>query len=342
MNEPMSEMPRGERRPAPNSGWERSVLEKMALELVVERRRARRWSIFFRLLLVAYIGLMTVIWMGLWRPGGEQSGPGISLTGNADTGPRHTALVRIDGVIKADGRNSADNINEALRAAFRDPNTAGVVLEINSPGGSPVQSALIYEEMRRLREEFPTTELHVVVGEVCASGGYYVAAAADKIHVSAASLVGSIGVLMDGFGFVGAMHKLGVERRLFSAGENKGFMDSFSPVSERDREHLQALLDQIHRQFIDAVKQGRGERLKSDPSLFTGLVWTGQKAIELGLADDIGTRGSLARDVFKAERVIDYTERDPLLQRIGRRLGIAFGSGVGDGVREELVSPGWR
>ncbi|MEZ5661193.1 MAG: S49 family peptidase [Burkholderiaceae bacterium] len=342
MNDPLTDMPRGERRPEPGAGWERSVLEKMALSLVIERRRARRWGIFFKLLLVAYVGVMTAIWLGAWTPGGKPDGAGVPVAEGGGQGDRHTAVVRIEGVIKADAQTSAERINAALRAAFRDPKTAGVALLINSPGGSPVQSAMIFDEIRRLREKYPKIELHAVVGEVCASGGYYVAAAADKIHVNPASLVGSIGVLMDGFGFVGAMHKLGVERRLVSAGENKGFMDSFSPVSERDRDHLQGLLDQIHQQFIDAVRLGRGERLGDDPTLFSGLVWTGQKAVELGLADGQGSLGSLARDVFKADRVVDFSVRDTLLERLGRRFGFAVGSAVGEGVRSELAGPGWR
>lgn len=333
----MNEMPRGEQRERADSGWERSVLEKMALALVIERRRARRWSVFFRLLVVLYVAGMTAIWLGLWRPWAMSAD-----TETGDGGP-HTALVRIDGVIDYDGENSARRVNAALRRAFEDPRTAGVVLEINSPGGSPVQSALVFEEIRRLREAHPATELHVVVGEVCASGGYYIAAAADKIHVSQASLVGSIGVLVDGFGFVGAMHKLGIERRLFAAGQNKGFMDSFSPVAQRERDHLQGLLNQIHEQFIAAVKLGRGERLADDPSLFSGLIWTGQQAIGLGLADSgLGSARAVARDIFKADRLVDFSTSDSLLERVARRFGITFGAALGSGVREGAFAMQWR
>ena len=342
MTEPDDPMPRGERRPSPDAGWEKSVLEKMALSLVTERRRARRWSVFFRLLVVAYIGFMTAIWLGYLSPPGLSGAAGLARqTGDGEVG-RHTALVRIDGVIKADGDNSAERINAALRQAFEDKGTAGVVLLVNSPGGSPVQSAQIFNEIRRLRAAHENTELHVVVEEVCASGGYYVAAAADRIHVNPASLVGSIGVLIDGFGFVGTMHMLGVERRLFSAGTNKGFMDSFSPVSQRDRDHLQGLLDQIHSQFIDAVRLGRGDRLGDDPELFSGLVWTGARAIELGLADGVGSVRQVAREVIGAERVVDFSRQDTLLERAARRLGISLGSALGDGAREGFSAIGWR
>ena len=208
-----------------------------------------------------------------------------------------------------------------MRSAFEDKGTAGVILRINSPGGSPVQSGIINDEIRRLRGKYPDIPLYVVVEDVCASGGYYVAAAADKIFVDKASLVGSIGVLMDGFGFTGTMDKLGVERRLLTAGENKGFLDPFSPQDPKQKLMAQTMLGEIHKQFIDVVKKGRGQRLKETPDMFSGLVWTGARSIELGLADDFGTVSSVARDVIKAEKVMDYTQKENIAERFAKRFG---------------------
>ncbi|HET7776834.1 MAG TPA: S49 family peptidase [Azospira sp.] len=234
---------------------------------------------------------------------------------------RHTALVQLKGVIEAGGEASADKINAALRSAFEDKGTAGVILRINSPGGSPVQSGIINDEIRRLRSKYPDIPLYVVVEDVCASGGYYVAAAADRIYVDKASLVGSIGVLMDGFGFTSAMDKLGVERRLLTAGENKGFLDPFSPQDPKQKQMAQTMLAEIHKQFIDVVKKGRGQRLKETSDMFSGLVWTGARSIELGLADDFGTVNSVARDVLKAEKVLDYTQKENIAERFAKRFG---------------------
>lgn len=289
------------------------ILERVLMATVVEQRRARRWRIFFRLsyLSVAVIALM--FFFGL-APSGH--GPGST---------RHTALVDVKGVLDSDSEASADLIVEALQAAFAHPGTAGVILRINSPGGSPVQAGIVYNEIRRLRAKHPDTPLHAVVEEICASGGYYVAAAADQIFVDRASIIGSIGVLMDGFGFVGAMNKLGVERRLLTAGENKGFMDSFSPVDEPQRKHAQQLLSDIHRQFIDAVKAGRGNKLKSDSAIFSGLVWTGERSLELGLADALGSVDHVAREVIKAEHVVDFSRHENFADRLARRVGMAAG-----------------
>jgi protease-4 len=232
-------------------------------------------------------------------------------------------LVELEGVIDAKGDASAEKITSALQRAFKDKNTQGVILRVNSPGGSPVQSGIINDEVRRLRGAYPNTPLYVVVEDICASGGYFVAASADKIYVNKASLVGSIGVLMDGFGFTGGMEKLGVERRLLTAGENKGFMDPFSPVDPKQKEYALGMLNDIHQQFIAVVKQGRGKRLKENPDLFSGLVWTGQKAVELGLADGFGSVESVARDVIKAEPIVDYTEKSNPVERIAKRFGAA-------------------
>jgi protease-4 len=253
---------------------------------------------------------------------------------------RHTALVELSGVIDAEGESSADNINAALRAAFEDHNTAGVVLRINSPGGSPVQAGIIHDEILRLRGLHPDTRLYVVVEEVCASGGYYVAAAADQILVDKASLVGSIGVLMEGFGFVGAMDKLGVERRLLTAGANKGFLDSFSPLSEDHRQHARRMLGEIHEQFIEVVRKGRGDRLKESPEMFSGLVWTGARSVELGLSDGLGTVDSVARDLIKAEDVVDFSSHKTLAERLAKKVGASAGASAAQ-VFEGFLS-GWR
>jgi protease-4 len=257
--------------------------------------------------------------------------------GDLSAGGKHTAMVDVQGVIEAKGDASAEKITEALQSAFKDKDTQGVILRINSPGGSPVQAGIINDEVRRLRGMYPGTPLYVVVEDVCASGGYFVAVAADKIYVNKASLVGSIGVLMDGFGFTGSMEKLGVERRLLTAGENKGFMDPFSPVDAKQKAYALGMLDDIHQQFITVVKQGRGKRLKDDPELFSGLVWTGQKAVELGLADGYGSVDSVARDVIKAENIVDYTEKSNPFERIAKRVGVAAARSFTDfALRQDL------
>jgi protease-4 len=294
---------------APDGRWEREVLEKLVLGTLQEKRRARRWGIFFKLLAFAWLAA-ALLMAGGW----------LVREAKVATG-RHTALVELNGVIAAGGEASAEDIVTSLRAAFDDDKTVGVVLRINSPGGSPVQAGIIHDEIRRLRTLHPNTPLYAVVEEVCASGGYYVAAAADRIYVDKASLVGSIGVLMEGFGFVGAMEKLGIERRLLTAGTNKGFLDSFSPLPEDQRRHAQQMLDEIHKQFIDVVRTGRGSRLKESPDLFSGLVWTGAHSVEMGLADGMGTVDSVARDVIKAEDVVDFSTRKNLAERLARRLG---------------------
>lgn len=298
---------------APDGRWEREVLEKLVLGTLQEKRRARRWGIFFKLLAFAWLAA-ALLMAGGW----------LVREAKVATG-RHTALVELNGVIAAGGEASAEDIVTSLRAAFDDTKTVGVVLRINSPGGSPVQAGIIHDEIRRLRSLHPDTPLYAVVEEVCASGGYYVAAAADRIYVDKASLVGSIGVLMEGFGFVGAMEKLGIERRLLTAGTNKGFLDSFSPLPEDQRRHAQQMLDEIHKQFIDVVRAGRGSRLKDSPDLFSGLVWTGAHSVEMGLADGMGTVDSVARDVIKAEDVVDFSTRKNLAERLARRLGATAG-----------------
>jgi protease-4 len=242
----------------------------------------------------------------------------------------HTALVELKGVIAPDKEGSADNVISGLRAAFESENAKGVILRINSPGGSPVQAGYINDEIRRLRKKHPDMPLYAVVSDVCASGGYYTAVAADKIYADKASIVGSIGVRMDGFGFVEAMDKLGIERRLLTAGEHKGFLDPFQPVKERDVEHVQELLHDIHTQFINVVKAGRGDKLKDDPAIFSGFIWTGEQAVDLGLVDELGSSSYVAREVIGAETIVDYTREEDLLEKFSKRLGTALGRGLGE------------
>ena len=296
-----------------NNNWERGVLEKLALSAVQEQRRARHWGIFFKVLTFGYLFLILFLIMG-WM-GDKVDG---SLTG------KHTALIELSGVIAADSNANADNLIGSLQDAFKDKNTAGVLIRCNSPGGSPVQAGLVNDEIRRERTLHPEIPLYVVVEDMCASGGYYIAAAADKIYVNKASIVGSIGVLMDGFGFTGTMQKLGVERRLMTAGKNKGFMDPFSPLNPKQEEFTKTMLEDIHQQFINVVKQGRGKRLKETDDTFSGLFWTGDKAIQMGLADDYGSVDSVARDVIKAENVVDFTTHEGLADRLAKK----FGAGV--------------
>ena len=301
--------------PDPNRSpeWERSTIEKVLLAHITEQRRARRWSIALRLLTLTVVAGLLALWSGLWPV------PDMART------TRHTALIELNGVIDAEGPVTADGVIASLQAAFKDSTTAGVILRLNSPGGSPVQAGQIHDEIRRLRAAHPDIPVHAVVDEICASGGYYIAVAADRIYVDKASLVGSIGVLMDGFGFTGLMDKAGVERRLITAGDNKGFLDPFSPLNEGQRQHAQAMLGAVHQQFIDVVKAGRGERIKDDPQLFSGLIWNGQTSVELGLADALGSVTSVARDVIKAEDVVNYTHREGLAERLAKRAGVAAG-----------------
>ena len=290
--------------------WERNVLEKLALEALAEQRIARRWRVALSLawLVLLFLLLFTALgWVGGKR--------------DVSSLDKHTALVELKGVIASDSKASADKIINSLQNAFKDKNTQGVVLRINSPGGSPVQSGYINDEIRRLRTKHKDIPLYVVVQDICASGGYYVAAAADKIFVDKASIVGSIGVLMDGFGFTGTMEKLGVERRLVTAGENKGFLDPFSPINAEQQKYAKQMVDEIHQQFIKVVRDGRGKRLKETPEMFSGLVWSGEKSVAIGLADGLGGLDYVARDIIKAEQVVDYTVEDSFSETVARRLG---------------------
>lgn len=284
------------------------MLEKISFLSLQEQRLRRRWGIFFKLAGLAYLVAVLVLVVD-WG-GSEKLADG-----------KHTALVYLHGTIDSDGDASAERINGSLQSAFEDKGTVGVILRINSPGGSPVQAGIVHDEIRRLRAKYPQIPLYAVVEDTCASGGYYIAAAADKIFVDKASIVGSIGVLMDGFGFTGTMEKLGVERRLLTAGENKGFLDPFSPQDTKQKEHAKVLLSEIHKQFIEVVRQGRGKRLKETPEIFSGLMWTGSQSIELGLADDYGTVDSVARDVIKADKILDYSVKENIAERFAKKLG---------------------
>lgn len=294
-----------------NPPWERELLEKLAMAVVDEQRQARRWRNGIRMAWLVF--LVAVVWFGMDRG-----------TASTDTTAPHTAVVKIEGEIAAGGEASAELVGAAMRSAFEDKGAQAVVLLINSPGGSPVQAGIINDEIRRLKA-LHNKPVYVVVEETCASAAYYIAVGADKIFVDKASVVGSIGVLMDGFGFTGLMERLGVERRLLTAGENKGFLDPFSPQTDKQREFAMAMLGQIHQQFIGAVKAGRGDRLKETPDTFSGLFWTGQQAIELGLADQLGDLNYVARDVVKAEELIDYTRKDNVAERLVKRFGASIG-----------------
>jgi protease-4 len=298
--------------------WERAVLEKVALQALEEQRRARQWKALFRLLWFTLAFLLIAAWMGwIGRPDKDLD----ATVG----GGKHTALVELEGVIAPESKASSERMIKALNRAFKDRNTQGVVVRINSPGGSPVQAGYINDEIRRLRAKYPGTPVYAVVQDLCASGGYYVAVAADKIYVDKASLVGSIGAIMGGFGFVGALEKLGIERRAYTAGENKDFLDPFAPERPEHREHAKKMLEEIHQQFIRTVKQGRGNRLKESPEIFSGLVWTGEKSIELGLADALGSAEYVAREVVKAEKLVDFTPEEGVYELLSKRLGTSFG-----------------
>lgn len=296
--------------------WERDAIERLASAALVEQRRARRWGIFFKLFFAAYLLFLLLLAIG------------------GDMGPkavagRHTALVDLDGAITADSLANADNVITGLRAAFGNRAAAGVILRVNSPGGSPVHAGYIYDEIKRLRAKHPDTPLYAVVTDICASGCYYAVAAADKIYADQASIVGSIGVLMNGFGFTETMKKLGVERRLLTAGEHKGILDPFSPMKPQDRRHAQDMLNRIHAQFIAKVREGRGQALKETRDMFSGLFWTGEQAKAMGLVDELGSAGFVAREVIAAESIVDYTYRENFVDRFARRLGSGMAQALG-------------
>lgn len=305
--------------PDASGAWERSVLETLAFETLREQRIARRWRNGIRLAWLLFF--ISLAWLILWRSGAE---PALSEP--------HTAVVEIRGEIATGSEASSDLILSAVREAFEDAGARGIVLLINSPGGSPVQAGIVNDEIRRLKT-LHQKPVYAVVEEACASAAYYIAVSADKIFVDKASVVGSIGVLMDGFGFTGLMDKLGVERRLMTAGENKGFMDPFSPQTPVQRQFAQSMLNQIHQQFIDVVKQGRGDRLRETPQTFSGLFWTGQQAVQMGLADQLGNLDFVAREVIGAAELVDYTRRENVAERLVKRFGAALGAGAFQSLR---------
>ncbi len=309
---------------AAEADWERNLLKRFAFDVLREQRAARRWGIFFKLALLAYlVGIVAFSWRG-----GE---PGAFVSAD-----KVTALVDVQGLIAAEMPAGADSVVTGLRAAFKDKRTKGVVIRINSPGGSPVQSGYINDEIHRLKKEHPNIHVYAVIQDICASGGYYVAVAADEIYADKASIVGSIGVRMDGFGFVEALDKLGVERRLLTAGEHKGFLDPFSPLKPDEVSHVSGLLSEIHQQFINTVKRGRGDRLKAEADLFNGFVWSGERGLELGLVDALGSASFVAREIIGAEDIVDFTPKRHVLEQLGRR----FGAQVSALLREN-ASLGW-
>ncbi len=319
MEQPNDPRPSTDKSPSP--GWERDLLNRLAFATLNEQRRARRWNIFFKLLGFAYLTLFLFLLFS------QEWGEIETTVG------RHTALVEIQGVIDENAQANADSIITALRDAFSNKHVAGVIIRINSPGGSPVQAGYVYDEIRRLRKQHPDIPVYAVISDMGASGGYYIAAAADQIFADKASIVGSIGVTMNplglsSFGFTEAMKKLGIERRLLTSGESKSLMDPFSPLDPKEAAHVKKMLDNIHTQFIEAVRTGRGERLKDDPEIFSGLIWTGEEGVNLGLVDALGSASYVAREIVGAEEIVDYTIRPSYLDRFAERLGVALGKGL--------------
>lgn len=300
-----------------NQNWERQALEHLLLENLKETRKARRWKAVFRILtLLVFVGVILAVF-------------DFHLPGRGMGTEKHTALVTLEGEISSSSMANALDINSSLTAAFENENSAGVVLRINSPGGSPVQAGMMNDEIHRLRKLYPSKPFYVVVEDICASGGYYVAVAGDQILVDKASLVGSIGVIMEGFGFTGLMDKLGVTRRMITAGSNKGMMDPFSKENPQQVEMIKTMIDEIHQQFIAVVKAGRGDRLKETPEMFSGRVWNGEQAIKIGLVDGYGTVETVARDVFKAPNILDYTMKENFAERVAKRFGAEVGAAAG-------------
>jgi protease-4 len=325
MNEQM-EKPANSRQTGGDENWARDLIGQLAFAVLVEQRRKRRWGIFFKFLFFIYLLALILI---VYSPIHEQS----------TLGKRHTALVRIEGLIASSTDANADNVIAGLRAAFKNDKTAGVILRINSPGGSPVQAGEVYDEIMRLRKLHPNIPIYAVASDICASGGYYVATASQKIFANKASIVGSIGVRIDSFGFVNAMEKLGIERRLYTAGDNKAFLDPFSPSQSQDVQHIQGMLEDIHQQFVTAVKNGRGERLRETPDLFSGLVWTGEQSVQLGLVDDLADVRHVAEDIIGAKTIVDYTRRTRLIERIFDGVEASLNQLLLRYVRIESVNP---
>lgn len=307
--------------------WQRDTIEKLATSALSEQKKSRRWSMFFKGLMFLYLFIVLFYAVG-W------------LGGSKKVSGAHTALIEVAGVIEAGGAVNADSFMTSLHDAYDDKNTKGIILRINSPGGSPVQAGIINDEIGRQKKLHPTIPVYAVVEDICASGGYYIAAAADKIYVDKASIIGSIGVLMDGYGFTEVMKKVGVERRLMTAGENKGMLDPFSPINPKQQALAQTMLNEIHEQFKEVVRQGRGSRLKETPEVFSGLFWSGEQGIKLGLADALGSADYVAREVIKQETIVDFTYQDDFASRIAKRIGASTSAALGETLAKQLVSAG--
>ncbi len=299
-----------------DNSWAQDALERLASAGLKEQKAARRWNIFFKVLLFIYLFILLFLMLGWLGDGKTKAG-------------KHTALIDINGVIEPGGEVNADAVMGGLRDAYDDKGTQGVILRINSPGGSPVQAGIINDEIRRQKKLHPKIPVYAVVEDICASGGYYIAVAADKIYVDKASIIGSIGVLMDGYGFTEVMKKVGVERRLMTAGENKAMLDPFSPVNPKHQAYAQAMLNEVHEQFKNVVRQGRGKRLKETPEVFSGLFWSGEEGIKLGLADALGSADYVAREVIKQEEIVDFTYQESFADRFAKRLGASMGQSLG-------------
>lgn len=314
-------------KPAKNTqddcAWHKSVIEKLATAALNEQKSARRWGSFFKVLVFIYLFILLFMALGL-------------IGGAKKTTGSHTAIIEIAGIIEAGGDVNADAVMNSLRDAYESNGTKGIILRINSPGGSPVQSGMINNEIKRQKKLHPNIPVYAVVEDVCASGGYYIAAAADKIYVDQASIVGSIGVLMDGYGFTEVMKKVGVERRLLTAGVNKAMLDPFSPVNPKHQAYIQTMLNEIHEQFKKVVREGRGSRLKETPEMFSGLFWSGEQSIKIGLADAYGSADFVAREVIKQEEIVDFTYQEDFTSRIAKRIGASVSKVVSEVVVKEL------
>lgn len=309
------------------NNWQRDAIEKLASAALNEQKSARRWGVFFKILMYSYLFFLLFLAMG-W------------LGESKKTLSDHTALIEVAGVIEADGEVNADSFIDSLHDAYEDKHTKGIILRINSPGGSPVQAGIINDEIERQKRLHPTIPVYAVVEDICASGGYYIAAAADRIYVDKASIVGSIGVLMDGYGFTELMKKVGVERRLMTAGENKAMLDPFSPINPKHQAYAQTMLNEIHEQFKTVVREGRGQRLKETPETFSGLFWSGEQSIKMGLADAIGSTDFVAREVIKQEDIVDFTYQDDFASRLAKRIGASASASLGEGIARQLTSSG--
>ncbi|MCY4211977.1 MAG: S49 family peptidase [Gammaproteobacteria bacterium] len=307
-----------ESRKETDARFEQDLVNGIAREFLAERRRARRWGIVFKLFGAGVVTILLVIFLS----------DGADISGARLDGAEHTALIDIQGVIANSEPAGADYVTASLRAAYEDGKTAGIILRINSPGGSPVQAGYVNDEINRLKSEHPDIPVYAVIGDLCASGGYYIAVAADQIYADKASLVGSIGVVMGGFGFVDTLNKLGMERRVYHAGANKAFLDPFQPAQDEEVSHVNTLLDNVYQQFVETVKQGRGDRLSADERIFSGLIWTGEQSLALGLIDGLGNADYVARELIGAEDIVDFTYRDTLLEQFSKELGALFRNSV--------------